>query len=82
MSRNNLPVAMIFLTCDFRFERYLNPANCNKVLGTSLHPTVGSIAQNVAITDHLQALNQCTIARQSFVLQHFSPKRMDDGIME
>lgn len=82
MSRDNLSVAMIFPTCDFVVECYLNPANRNKVLGTTLHPTVGSIAQNLATTGHPRALNQCTAARESFVSQHFSPKRIDDEIME
>ena len=82
MIRDNLPVAMMFLTYDFRVERYLNSAKCNKVLGTTLHPTVGSIAQNLATTGHPRALNQRTTARESFVSQRYSPKRMDDGIME
>jgi hypothetical protein len=81
MSRDNLPVAMIFLTCDFGVERYLNPANRNKVLGTTLHPTVGSVAHNLSTTGHPRALNQRTTARESFVSQHFSPKRMDEGMM-
>ena len=82
MSIDNLPVALIFLTCDFEVKCYLNPANCNKVLGMTLHPSVGSVAQNLATTGHPQALNQRTTTRESFVSQHFSPKRMDDGIME
>jgi len=82
MSRDNLSVAMIFFTYDFGVERYLNPANRNKVLGTTLHPTIGSVAQNLATTGHHQALNQRITARESFVSQHFSPKRMDDGVME
>ena len=80
MSRDNLHVAMIILTCDFGVEHYLNPANRNKVLRTTLHPTVGSIAQNLATTGHPRALNQRTTARESFVSQHYSPKRMDDGM--
>lgn len=82
MSKNNFPVKMIFLTCDFRVERYLNPANHNKVLGMTLHPTVGSVAYNISTTSHPRAFNQCTTARESFVSQHFSPKRMDDRITE
>ena len=82
MSRDNLLLVMMFLTCDFGVERYLNSANYNKVLGTTLHPTVGSIAQNLATNGHPRALNQRTTTRESFVSQSYSPKRMDDGIME
>ncbi len=82
MSRDNLPVVLMFLTCDSRAERYLNFANYNNVLGMTLHPTIGSIAQNLATTSHPRALNQRTTARVSFVSQHYSPKRMDGGIME
>ena len=48
----------------------------------TLHPTVGSVAQNLATTSHPRALNQHTTTRESFVSQHHSPKRMDGGIME
>ena len=82
MGRDYLLVAMMLLTCDFRVERYLNSTNCNKVLGMNLHPNIGSVAQNLATTSHPGALNQRNTARVSFVSQHYSPKRMDGGIME
>ena len=53
MSKDNLPVAMLFFTCDFKVEHYLNPTNCNKVLGTTFHPTVGPAAHNISIVGHL-----------------------------
>ena len=74
-------MAIIFLTCDFGIEHYLNPANRNKVLGTTLHPIVDSVAQNLSTTGHPQALNQRTTARESFISPHFSPKGMDDGMI-
>lgn len=72
MSGDDLPIAMIFLTFDFGVERYLNHANRKKVLGTNLHPTVGSTAHNLSKTGHPRPLNQYITARESFVSQHFS----------
>ena len=53
MSKDDLLVTIIFLTSDFGVERYLNLANRNKVLGMNLHPTIDSVAQNLATIGHL-----------------------------
>jgi len=47
--------------------------------GMYLHPIVGSATHNLFTVGHPRALNQCTTAKQSFVSQHFSPKRMDES---
>ena len=54
----------------------------NKVLGTTLHPTIGSIVQRLATTGHPRALNQHTTVSDSQVLVYHSPKRMKDRISE
>ena len=81
MSKDDLPVMVIFLTWDSKVERYLNPANYNKVLGTTLHPTVGSAVCDLSTTGHPRAFNQCTTSREVFASQYLSLKRMDDRMM-
>ena len=61
---------------------WLKSAYCNKVLGTTLHPTVGLIVQGLATAGHPRALNQRTTASESSVLEHYSPKKMNDRILE
>lgn len=80
-SKDKVPVQMILLTCNFGVERYLNVANRNKVLGTTLHTTVDSTAYNPSTTYHPWSLNQHTTARESFVSLHFSPQRMGEGMV-
>ena len=48
----------------------------------TLHPTIGLTTHNLSTNGHPRALNQLTITKESFVSQHFSPKRMDEGMNE
>lgn len=67
MNLDKVMFIYVILTCNFRVERYLNPANRNKVFGMTLHPTIGSVAQNLSITGHPRALDQRITTRESFV---------------
>jgi len=82
MSRDDIPLVTIFLTCDFRVNVIWIPLTTTKFLGMTLHWTVGLAAHNISTIDHPWTLIQHTTARESFVSQHFSSKRMDESMNE
>jgi len=60
----------------------LNYANHNKYFGDDSPLNIGSTTHNISTSGHPPALNQLTTARESFVSQHISPKKINKGLDE